>query len=188
MFLRDKEQAWHGTCTMSGEGRMRMNNWYALYVKSRHEFVTRGELLKKGIETFLPVAKKLSQWKDRKKLVEFPLFPGYLFVHIPSRPEAFLTILKTRGAIHILSLEPGSPTPVASEEISSLKLVVESGKEFDVYTHLKEGDRVRIKRGPLAGAEGTLKVKNDQYMFLVNIELLGRSIGVTIYADDIETV
>jgi transcriptional antiterminator NusG len=165
-----------------------MNNWYALYVRSRHEFTTRGKLLKKGIETFLPVAKKLSQWKDRKKWVEFPLFPGYLFIHVPSQPEAFLAILKTRGAINILSLEPGNPTPVPSEEIDSLRILVESGRDFDVYPHLKEGDRVRVKRGPLTGAEGTLKVKNDQYMFLVNIELLGRSIGVAIYADDIETV
>jgi transcriptional antiterminator NusG len=163
-----------------------MNNWYALYVKSRFEFATREELLKKGIETFLPVAKRLSQWKDRKKWIEFPIFPGYLFIHVPTRPDMFLAILKTRGAIHILSLEPGKPTPVATEEINSLRLLIESGKGFDVYPHLKEGDRVRVKRGPLAGAEGTLKVKNDQYMFLVNIELLGRSIGVTICADDIE--
>ena len=142
--------------------------------------------MKKGIETFLPAAKKLSQWKDRKKWIEFPLFPGYLFIHIPPYPEVFLTTLKTRGAITILSTEPGNPTPVSPEEINSLRLLIESGKDFDVYPHLKEGDRVRVKRGPLTGAEGTLKVKNDQYMFLVNIELLGRSIGVTIYADDIE--
>jgi transcription antitermination factor NusG len=165
-----------------------MNNWYALYVKSRYEFVTRGELLKKGIETFLPVARKLSQWKDRKKWVEFPLFPGYLFIHIQPYPDAFLAILKTRGAVQILSLEPGNPTPVPPEEINSLRLLIESGKEFDVYPHLKEGDRVRVKRGPLTGAEGTLKVKNEQYMFLINIDLLGRSIGVTIYADDIEAI
>ena len=165
-----------------------MNHWYALYVKSRYEFVTRGELLKKGIETFLPVVRKLSQWKDRKKWVEFPLFPGYLFIHIPPYPDAFLAILKTRGAVHILSLEPGYPTPVPPEEINSLRLLLESGKAFDVYPHLKEGDRVRVKRGPLTGAEGTLKVKNEQYMFLINIDLLGRSIGVTISADAIEAV
>lgn len=165
-----------------------MNNWYALHVRSRFEFATQGELLRKGIETFLPAARKLSQWKDRKKWIEFPLFPGYLFIHIPPYPGVFLTALKTRGAIAILSTEPGNPTPVSPEEINSLRLLIESGKDFDVYPHLKEGDRVRVRRGPLTGAEGTLKVKNDQYMFLVNIELLGRSIGVTMYADDIEAV
>lgn len=163
-----------------------MNNWYAVYVKSRHEFVARGELMKKGIETFLPVAKKLSQWKDRRKMIEFPLFPSYIFVCIPPRPDAFLDVLKTRGAVCMISLKPGNPTPVNDEEISSLRILLDSGEEFDIYPHLKEGDRVRVRKGPLKGAEGTLEVKNDQYMFLVNIDLLGRSIGVNIYADDIE--
>jgi transcription termination/antitermination protein NusG len=148
--------------------------------------VARGELMKKGIDTFLPVARRLSQWKDRKKMVEFPLFPSYLFVLVPPRPDAFLDVLKTRGAVRMISLEPGYPTPVCGEEINSLRLLLESGEEFDIYPHLKEGDRVRVRRGPLAGAEGTLVVKNDQYRFLVNIELLGRSVGVNIYADDIE--
>lgn len=163
-----------------------MNNWYAVYVKSRHEFVTRGELLKKGIETFLPVARRFSQWKDRRKLVEFPLFPSYLFVCVPPTADAFLGVLKTRGAVQMVSLEPYTPTPVGDGEIRSLKLLLESGEDFDLYPHLNVGDRVRVKRGPLKGAEGTLEIKNDQYKFLVNIELLGRSIGVNIYADDIE--
>lgn len=163
-----------------------MNNWYALSVRARHEFVTREELVKKGIETFLPVVTKLSRWKDRKKRIEFPLFPGYLFVRVPSRPDAFLPVLKTRGASYLLSLEPGRPTPVPPEEIDSLRLLIESGEELDIYPQFKEGDRVRVKRGLLTGAQGTLAVKNDQHMFLVNIELLGRSIGVNIYADDLE--
>jgi transcription antitermination factor NusG len=163
-----------------------MKNWYAVYVKSRHEFVARGELLKKGIETFLPISKRLSQWKDRRKMIEVPIFPSYLFVCVAPRPDAFLDVLKTRGTVQMVSLERSSPTPVYEEEISSLKLLVESGEDFDIYPHLREGERVRVIKGPLAGAEGVLDVKSDQYRFLVNVELLGRSIGVNIYADDIE--
>jgi transcription antitermination factor NusG len=169
-----------------GAEEKRMNNWYAVYVKSRHEFVARGELMKKGIETFLPATRRLSQWKDRNKMIEFPLFPSYLFVCVPPQPDAFLDVLKTRGAVRLISLEPGNPTPVCDEEISSLRLLLDSGEEFDIYPNLKKGDRVRVRRGPLTGAEGTLEVKNDQCRFLINVELLGRSIGVNIYADDIE--
>ena len=163
-----------------------MLDWYALYVKSRHEFVTHSELTKKEVESFLPVVKRLRQWRDRKRLIDFPLFPGYLFVHIRSCPEGFLAVLKTIGAVTLLSAERGHPTPVSPEEIQALRLMVESGSDFDVYPHLKEGSRVRVIRGPLTGAEGTIERKNDQYQFLVNIELLQRSIGVKIYADDIE--
>ncbi|MCL4490492.1 MAG: UpxY family transcription antiterminator [Nitrospirae bacterium] len=161
-------------------------NWYALYVKSRHEFVTQGELVRKGISTYLPAVKKSRQWKDRKKFVDFPLFPGYCFVHIKPDPEDFISVLKTRGVVTLLSAKPGCPTPVSPEEINSLRLLVESGREFDIYPHLKEGARVRVKRGPLKGAEGTLEKKEEQYMLLVSIKLLGRSVGVNICADDIE--
>jgi transcription termination/antitermination protein NusG len=163
-----------------------MKNWYALYVKSRHEFVANSELMKKDVETFLPSVRKLRQWKDRKKWIDFPLFPGYIFINIPPRPESIVNVLKTRGAINLLSSEPGHPTPVTPEEISSLQLMIESGREIDIYPHLREGTRVRVKKGPLKGAEGTLEKKHDQYMFMVNVEMLGRSIGVKLNAEDIE--
>lgn len=161
-------------------------NWYALYVKSRHEFVAQSELSKKNIETFLPAVRRLRQWKDRKKWLDFPLFPGYLFINVQPSPEYFLNALKTRGVISLVSTYPGCPTEVSPEEIYSLKLLVSSGKDIDIYPHIKEGTKVRVKKGPLSGAEGTLSIKQDQHIFLVNIDLLGRSIGVKIYAEDIE--
>lgn len=163
-------------------------NWYAAYTKSRHEFVAQNELSKKDIETFLPVVRKIRTWKDRKKWIDFPLFPGYLFIRTIPSYENFLDILKTRGIVTLLSSEAANPIPVPDEEINSLRLMLESGREIDIYPGLKEGSRVRIKRGPLTGAEGTLKVKDEQYMFLVNIEILGRSIGVKVYAEDLELI
>jgi transcription termination/antitermination protein NusG len=162
--------------------------WYALYVKSRQEFITHGGLLRKGIETYLPSIKRMQQWKDRKKCIEFPLFPGYLFVCVDPTPEEFFKVLRTRGAVKFVSLEKGSPTPVSPEEIDSLRMLIESGENFDIYPYLQEGMRVLVKRGPLKGAQGILEGKKDQYTFLVGVELLGRSIGVKICADDIESL
>ena len=161
-------------------------NWYALYTKPRHEFVVLGELQKKGIESFLPSFKRLQQWKDRKKTIEFPLFPGYLFVHLQHDSAAFLNVLKTRSVVTFISSTPGHPSSVASEEIQSLKLLLDSGEELDVYPNLKEGELIRVKRGPLKGAEGILTMRGNQHQFLVNIHLLGRSVGVKIYADELE--
>lgn len=161
-------------------------NWYAVYTKSRHEFVVHGELRKKGIEAFLPSFQKIQQWKDRKKLVEFPLFPGYLFVRIPRDNAAFLNVLKTRSVVTFVSSTPGIPSTVPDEEVESLKLLLASGENIDVYPHLKEGEVIRVRSGPLKGAEGILVMKENHYQFLVNIHLLGRSVGVKIYADQLE--
>ena len=165
---------------------MTNDNWYAVYVKSRHEFVVSGELQRKGVETFLPSVAKLNQWKDRKKRVDVPLFPGYLFVSIAPDPEEFLRVLTTRGAVTFISLEPGCPTPVPPEEIYTLKRLLNAAEKIDVYPYIKQGARVRIKKGVFMGAEGILASKDDHHLFLVSIDLLGRSVGVKIFADDVE--
>lgn len=162
--------------------------WYALAIRSRHEFVARDELQRKGIETFLPTLTKLQQWRDRKKRVEFAVFPGYCFVHILPRADEFLHVLKTRGTVTLVSLVPGYPTPVPHQEIDALRTVTSSGQAFDVYPGYKLGRRVRIRRGALAGAEGVLGSRETHQLFFVNIEILGRSVGLKIAADDIELI
>ncbi len=161
-------------------------NWYALWVKSRSEFVTSHELSRKGIENYVPAATRVRQWADRKKKVDFPLFPGYVFVHILPKAEEFLNVVKTRGSVSFVSLEPGRPTLVPPQEIASLKVLLQSGTQLDVFPALKEGTAVRVKRGPLSGAVGILAKRKGQDMFLVNIEILGRSVGTRIRAEDIE--
>jgi transcription antitermination factor NusG len=161
-------------------------NYYAVHTKSRHEFVAKRELMAKGIEAYLPSIKRMQRWKDRRKLVEFPLFPGYVFVRIPPNSDKYLGVLKTRGIVAFICLELGTPTVISPEEIAALKLMVDSGKELDVYPNLKTGMRVRVRSGPLRSAEGILAEKEDNYHFVVNVELLGRSIGMRINAEDVE--
>jgi transcriptional antiterminator NusG len=160
-------------------------NWYALWVKSRHEFIARDELVSKGVETFLPSVVRQRQWRDRKKNVEFPVFPGYLFVSLERSAQEFQRVVMARGTVALVCLEPGHPTPVVPEEIRALQAVVTCGQPFDVYPQFQEGARVRIQRGPLQGAEGVLTKKEDQHLFCVNIAILGRSVGLRICPDDI---
>lgn len=160
-------------------------NWYALYVKSRHEFFTRGELVKRGIETFLPSLNVTRLWKDRKKIVAFPVFPGYLFVHLVPCPEEFVRVLRTLGSVSFISFESGKPITVPNEEINSLKTIISSGKEFDIYPDLREGMRVKIIKGPLRHAEGILIRKGNNSIFAVNIHLLGRSLEIKVNGEDL---
>jgi transcription termination/antitermination protein NusG len=163
-----------------------MLNWYAVHIRSRHEFVTQAELSRKNIETFLPTFRSLRRWKDRDKWINFPLFPGYFFVKIVPSPNEFQRVHRTRGVVNIVSSEAIHPTPVSYEEINSLKLIIESGIDFDVCPRLLEGTKVIIRKGPLRGAEGIITRKLDRYMLQVNIKILGRSVGVDIHGDYVE--
>ena len=154
---------------------MYMKNWYGpLNVKSRHEFVAHNELIKKDVETFLPAVKRLRQCKDRKKWADFPLFPGYLFINVNPSPESFVSVLKTRGAINLPSTEPGHPTPVSSDEVGSLQVLLESERDIDICPELKEGTRTRMKKGSIQGGKVTLEKRHDQHRLLINIRSYGQ--------------
>lgn len=170
------------------EQQQSAKNWYALRVRSKHEFVTHNELCKKGIDSYLPTVRKMSQWKDRKKLIEIPLFSGYLFVNINVNSDEYFNTLKSRGAVNILFLEPGRPAQVPSDEIESLRIIVNSGRELDIYPNIKEGTAVLVKKGLFKGAKGILSSKDDYSMFSVDITLLGKGVSVKVLADDIETI
>jgi transcription termination/antitermination protein NusG len=160
--------------------------WYAVYVKPRHEFATQAALYKKNIETFLPTYKSMRQWADRKKCIDFPLFPGYVFVNILPDPENFIYVSRTRGLINIVSSQDGNPWTVSDDEINSLRIIFESGLPFDVYPHFIEGTKIKIMKGPLTGAEGIIMKKDDTRMLQVNIDILSRSVGIEICSDYLE--
>ncbi|MDP3260720.1 MAG: UpxY family transcription antiterminator [Thermodesulfovibrionales bacterium] len=163
-------------------------SWYAVHVKSRHEFKVVERLKKSGVETFLPAVERLSRWKDRKKLINFPLFPGYIFVHMNKIYEAMLTVLKTRGVVRFLGIVPSEPEPVSEDQIISLKKLVESKETLDPYPYLKEGQRVRIKMGPLAGVEGILTERKGQHLLVLSVDILRQGVSLKIDASDVERV
>jgi transcriptional antiterminator NusG len=162
--------------------------WFVVHVKARHEFKVCERLLNAGVEVFLPAVERLSRWMDRNKLILFPLFPCYLFVHIAKNHDDKLTVLKTKGVVRILSTIPGDPDPVPDEQIISLKRIVETKANVDPYPYLQEGQRVRIKQGPLAGVEGLLVEKAGQHKLVLSVDILCQSTSVTIQAGDVETV
>ncbi len=160
--------------------------WYALLVKSRHEFVVAYRLESAGVDHFLPVVERLRRWKDRKKLVTFPLFAGYLFVRLPQDNCAFLQVLKTPGVARILGTKAGRFDPVPESQIASLQRIVAQKGSFDPYPYLKEGQGVLIKRGLLAGVEGILVRKAGQHLVVVSIDLIRQGVSVKIEVSDLE--
>lgn len=164
-------------------------NWYAVTVKPKHEFKVFEKLQGSNFETFLPTIERLRQWKDRKKLITFPLFPNYIFVRLYPAYENFLSVLKTKGVIKLLGTIPGNPEVIPDIQINSLKKILENKKDIDLYPYLKEGEKIIIKRGPLTGIEGILiKKDSQQHTLIVSIDLLNQSISLKIDTSDVNSL
>ena len=160
--------------------------WYAVYTKSRHEKVAAEELWKRGIEVFLPLREVMSAWKDRRKKVQFPLFPGYLFANVDLDLKR-LDILKVPSVVTIIGSST-QPEPIPEDQISAVKTLVFSKLPYDPYPELAEGHRVLVRRGPLRGIEGTLVEKKSGFRFVISVNLIQQAIACEIDAADVEKI
>jgi transcription elongation factor/antiterminator RfaH len=159
--------------------------WYVLHTKSRFENVVYDGLSRKDVEVFLPKIKVRSKRRDRRLMIQVPLFPGYLFVRSDLNPYHHLEILKTAGAVRLIGTKLG-PVPVRETTIDSLKIMVASDQEVTTGQRLRKGDRVMVVAGPFAGVVGTFVRYRGKGRVVVNIEALGQHAGVDVDENDVE--
>jgi transcriptional antiterminator NusG len=151
-------------------------NWYAIWTRSRHEKIVRDQLEKKAdVDVFLPTIGKWSRWKDRKKKIDWPLFPGYVFARF----------VKVDGVVQIIS-NNGILSPIPEEEIDSIRTLVESELAFDPVPLIKEGDMVRVAHGPLKGVVGRLVRKGAHARLILSVDLIGQAVSVEVDAADVK--
>ena len=157
-------------------------HWYALWTRSRHEQVVREQLEQRQIEAFLPTITKWSRWKDRKKKIDWPLFPGYCFARFDPRER--LPVLKCTGVVSIIAFE-GEPVPIPEQEIDSIRQLVESDLAYDPCPLIHEGMMVEVVHGPLKGVIGRLVRKNDKARLVLAVDLIGQAVSVEVDAADV---
>jgi transcription antitermination factor NusG len=157
--------------------------WYAAYVCSRHEKQVVSQLQERKVNCFLPVYRSLRRWKDRRKELELVLFPGYVFVHLDLKDR--LRVLQLPSVVRFVSFN-GHPAPLPDSEIEILSKGLASGIRAEPHPYLKVGHRVRVRSGPLAGAQGILQRKKDKFRVVLSIDLIMRSVAVEVDEADIE--
>ena len=143
-------------------------SWHVVYTRSRAEKKVQRELAFKNIECFLPLQKKLRQWKDRKKWVEMPLISGYCFVFI-SRSD-YDTVLQTDNVVGYVIFE-GKAAIIPDRQVLALKQMLKQF-DFDVtvsFENFKKGKEVEIIAGPLIGLRGELIQTRGKSRFLLRI-------------------
>lgn len=157
------------------------NEWFAVYTRPRHEKKVAQQLSNKGVEVFLPLRAVISNWKDRRKEVQFPLFAGYVFVHIVL--EDRLSVLRIPGVVQFVVSE-GKPVAIPDSQIDAVRQLVSSGLKYDPYPYVKEGMRVTIRNGPLKGVEGLVLAKRKKHLLVLSVDLIQQSASLEIDIND----
>ena len=161
--------------------------WYAIQTRSNFERRVCSELADRGVESYCAAFREGRQWADRKKIIERPLFPGYVFARFEDCSEARLRVQKTAGAVRILGNQ-NRIEPVPEIEIESIRKMLESKRGCMPHPFLKEGSRVRVRRGALKNAEGILLRHKNEARLVMSINLLCKSIATEVDLADVETI
>lgn len=159
--------------------------WYAIRTRSRHEKQVREQLNRKGVEQLLPTVKRMSQWKDRRKEIEVPLFSGYCFARFSWSDR--LPVLQVPGVVNVVG-GSGRAEAVPEEQIEAIKTLMTSTLPYDSFPYLHEGMEVEVVKGPLKGVRGILLRKEKAYRLVISVHLIRQSAAVQIDAADVAPI
>ena len=157
--------------------------WYAVRTRSRFEKIVRDQLTGRGIESLLPLCKRMSQWKDRKKQIEWPLFPGYCFGRFGL--EQRMHVLQAPGVVQIIG-SANAAEPIPAHEIAAIQRLAHSGHNYETFPyHLKEGTIVTVIRGPLQGLCGMFVRRAASCRLIIAVNLIQQAAAVEIAAENV---
>ncbi len=166
---------------INDEARVDEAVWFALYTRSRAEKRAMDWLLEDGFEVYLPLKRELKQWSDRKKWIESPLIPSYIFVKVTRKQ--YYKVLDCPYLVRYITFE-GKPTPIREREVEVMKLLLEEASDQTVLVtaNIKKGDKVEITGGPMQGAVGEVVFQRGKYKFQIRPENLGFALQVEVNA------
>jgi transcriptional antiterminator NusG len=153
--------------------------WRVLWTHSNCEQLVHDQLAAKGFDLFLPTVQTWNRRGGVRRLARVPLFRGYLFLRHAMDKMSYLEAYKARGLVRILGERWDRLEVVPDVEIEAIQRVLDADLPILPHPYLREGQRVRITRGPLADVEGILVRANPKKgLLVVSVNLLRRSIAV----------
>lgn len=154
--------------------------WYACYTRARAEKQVTRLLELRGIEAFLPTVRRERAWADRRKVVDLPLFPSYVFGRFP--PRALHHILSVPGVATVVR-SGDRLAPVPDGEIENIRRLqnglARTGQRPDARP-LQPGRRVTVIAGPFGGVDGVVVQLRGGRRVLVGLGAIGQGLPLDI--------
>ncbi|MBO0933589.1 UpxY family transcription antiterminator [Fibrella aquatilis] len=159
---------------------MAQPEWYAVYTYPKAERKVYEKISRMNVEAFLPMHKVIRQWSDRKKKMEVPLFPNYVFVK--TTPNLQFELCQIKELVRFITFEK-KPVCIPEGVISSIKKITLGDIEVSDHTlDYKLGQQVEVVQGQFAGIRGYLVNIKGKNRLVICIEALQSLVSVEISA------
>jgi transcriptional antiterminator RfaH len=151
--------------------------WWAVYTKARQEKAFARQLVQLNVPFYLPLVPKENLIRGRRVKSHIPLFGGYVFLY--GTEEERVKGLTTNRVSTVL---PVDDQLRLRDDLQQIARLIELDAPLTIEKQLQSGDRVRIKKGPMEGLEGSILKRRGQSRLLVAVHMLQQ--GVSVEIDD----
>jgi transcription antitermination factor NusG len=126
--------------------------WYVIYTRPRWEKKIALLLADREIEHYCPLNKITKQWSDRRKIVEEPLFKGYIFVKRSVHDKWDIKMIPgVLNYVHWL----GKPAIVKESDIKIIKKFLQEFNDVEVTNaEVVLHEKVQVKQGLMMNYKG----------------------------------
>ena len=156
-------------------------SWHVLWARSNCEQLVHDQLVSRGFHVFLPTLEVWSRRTGARRVYRVPMFAGYLFLHHALDKWSDVEVRKARGLVAILGDSWERRATVPAREVDAIQRIVHGGLPALPYPFLKEGQRVRITRGPMADVVGILvRTRPNKGLLVLSVQLVSRSVAVEV--------
>jgi transcription antitermination factor NusG len=154
--------------------------WYACHTRARSEKRVAALLLERDVAAFLPTVALVRKWADRRRIVAFPLFPGYVFARFEL--THLHSVLSVPGLATVVRLG-GRPAPIRDAEIENLRRVAAALSLTGTRPEpqpFQRGNVVRVADGPFRGVRGVVIELRGRRRLLVGLRAVGLAISIDV--------
>jgi transcription antitermination factor NusG len=157
--------------------------WFVAHTKSRREKALAHFLANRQIGYCLPLMQVRQKSARRERHSLLPLFGGYLFFKgtVEDRHSAF-------SSNHVARVIDVEDQERLRDELAGVLRVLATNVPLIPCAFLRQGQRVRIKSGPLQDIEGIIDRKKDELSLVLSVTTISQSIAVHVDASLVEAV
>lgn len=159
-----------------------MNSWFVFYTYPKAEKWLCALLTDAGFEVYLPLQEVVRQWHDRKKKLQLPIFPNYIFVKTDIRK--IYEVLRFPRIAQCVPFN-NKPSCLREDEIAIIRNIENNCTNIIASGRLEKGERITIQGGALDGLKGIIQDSDNSRRVIINIDSLAYSLKVSLKPEEV---
>ena len=155
--------------------------WRVAHSKSRREKKLAQFLVAHNIGYYLPLLKRRQPGQKRNRFSYVPAFGNYVFIKATDHDRH--QAMRSNHIARVIEVQNQSRLVRELQQLQAALVVEEKVYPYD---YLSQGQRVRIKEGPLKDLEGVVERKKAGFRLVLNVSSIFQAVAMDIDADLVE--